>query len=120
MLRRKVSWGAKCGSAFGFGTFDFFLPGLFWVEIECMLHVALPKRPKNEFKPVHLSRQQALRANCPNVYTVPISEWGMQETKKDLSSPANFVTEAIFGFSSNRPPIDMPEKNKSKSSHVLS
>ena len=44
----------------------------------------------------------------------------MQETKKDLSSPANFVTEAIFGFSSNRPPIDMPEKNKSKSSHVLS
>ena len=56
------------------------------------------------------TQSEVLIAYCPNEYTVPISEWGMQETKKDLSSPANFVTEAIFGFSSNRPPIDMPEK----------
>ena len=75
-----------------------------------MVHVALAKRHIYQFRQVQQNRQQALRAYYPNLYTVPISEWGMQETKKDLSSPANFVTEAIFGFSSNRPPIDMPEK----------
>jgi hypothetical protein len=35
------------------------------------MHVALTKRPINQFKPVHQSRQQALRADCPNIYTVP-------------------------------------------------
>lgn len=43
--------------------------------------------------------------------TAPMSEKGMQEMKKDLSSPANFVTEASLGFSSNLPPraLCMPE-----------
>ena len=33
------------------------------------MHVALPKHPINQFKPVQQSRQQAIRAYCPNVYT---------------------------------------------------
>ena len=34
------------------------------------LHVALPKRPINQFKPVQQSKKQALRAYCPNIYTL--------------------------------------------------
>ena len=51
-----------------FGTFDSYLAGL--VKIKCKVHVALPKRYTNQFKPVKQSRQQALRAYCPNLYTV--------------------------------------------------
>ena len=43
---------------------------LFWAEVKCMLHVVLPKRPINEFKLDQQSRQQALKAYCPNIYTV--------------------------------------------------
>ena len=41
---------------------------LVWAEIECTMHLALLKRPINQFKPVLQSRQQALRAYCPNIY----------------------------------------------------
>ena len=34
------------------------------------MHVVLPKWPKDQFKPVQQSRQQELRAYCPNIYTV--------------------------------------------------
>ena len=34
------------------------------------MHVALPKRPINYLKLDQQSRQQALRAFCPNIYTV--------------------------------------------------
>ena len=34
------------------------------------MHVALPKRPINQLKPVQWSRQQALRAYCPKIYSV--------------------------------------------------
>ena len=32
------------------------------------MHVALPKWPINQFKPIQQSRQKALRAYCPNIY----------------------------------------------------
>ena len=35
------------------------------------VHFDLSKRPINQFKPVQQSKQQALRAYCPNIYTVP-------------------------------------------------
>ena len=41
---------------------------LVWSEIKCKVHVTL--RPINQFKPVQQSRQQALRAYCPHIYTV--------------------------------------------------
>ena len=43
---------------------------MFWTEIESTVHVDLPKRPINQFKPVHQSRQQALKTYCPNIYCV--------------------------------------------------
>ena len=44
--------------------------------------------------------------------TGPIDEKGMQDIKNDLSSPANLVTEVNFGFNSNFPAVDKPEKAK--------
>ena len=41
-----------------------------WADINCMVHVVLPKQPINQFKPVHQSNQLALRAYYPNKYTV--------------------------------------------------
>ena len=32
------------------------------------MHVSLPKRPINHFKPVQQRRQHVLRAYCPNIY----------------------------------------------------
>ena len=40
------------------------------VEINCTLWVVLPKQPINQSKPVEQGSQQALRAYCPNLYTV--------------------------------------------------
>ena len=34
------------------------------------MHVALTKQPVNQFATIQKSRQQALRAYCPNIYTV--------------------------------------------------
>ena len=34
------------------------------------LHVALPKRPINQFRPMQEIRQPVLRGYCPNLYTV--------------------------------------------------
>ena len=52
-----------------FGTFH--SSWLIWAEIKCMVHVALPKQPIYQFKPVRKSRQQVLIAYCPNLYIVP-------------------------------------------------
>ena len=41
-----------------------------WAEIECKVDVALPKLPIFRFQPVQQSRQQALKANCPKLYTM--------------------------------------------------
>ena len=38
-----------------------------------MLHVALLKWSINQIKPVQQSRQQGLRAYCPNIYTVSMT-----------------------------------------------
>ena len=51
-----------------------FLPGWSGVEIKCTVYVALSKQPLNQFKLDQKSRQQALRAYCPNIYTVPGSD----------------------------------------------
>ena len=39
-------------------------------SVRYMLHGTLPIWPINPFKPVQQSRQQVLRAYCPNIYTV--------------------------------------------------
>ena len=46
---------------------------LVWVEIECTMHAALPRRPINQFKPVKQSRQQVLRFYCPNIFVAVFS-----------------------------------------------
>ena len=40
---------------------------LVWEEIECTVHIAPPNRPINQFELVQQSRQQVLRAYCPNM-----------------------------------------------------
>ena len=42
---------------FTFGTFDSFLQAGLGRYLNCTVHVALPKRPINQFKPVQQSRQ---------------------------------------------------------------
>ena len=46
------------------------LPGWSGAEIECTVHVALPKLPINQLKPVMQSRQHVLRTCCPNIHIV--------------------------------------------------
>ena len=50
------------------------LPWPVWVDIESTVHVVLPKRPVNQFKPVQQRKQQALRTCCSNKYTVNWAE----------------------------------------------
>ena len=45
---------------------------LVWTEIEYTVHATLHKLPINQFKQVQHSRQQALRAYCPNIYTLVV------------------------------------------------
>ena len=45
-----------------------FLPGCLKQKSSCTVQFGLSKRPVNQFKPVHQSRQQTLRAFCPNIY----------------------------------------------------
>ena len=44
-------------------------------EIKCTLYVTLTKRPITQFKPDQQSRQQALRAYCPNISILWIQWW---------------------------------------------
>ena len=48
-----------------------FLPGWSRAEIKCTVHIALPKRPINQFKLDQQIRKLRLRPYCPNIYTVP-------------------------------------------------
>ena len=41
-------------------------------EIECIMHVVLPKQPINKLKVIQQSRQQVLEAYCPDKYTVVV------------------------------------------------
>ena len=56
---------------------------LVWAEIECLVNYPLPKQPLHWFKPVQQRKKQALRAYCPNVYTV------IQGTENAPSRSAN-------------------------------
>ena len=47
-----------------------FLAGLVRNQVFSAVHLALTKRRINQFKPVQQSRQQVLRAYCPNIYAV--------------------------------------------------
>ena len=58
---------------------------LAWVEIECTVHVALLKRPINQFKPVMQIIQQMLRVHCPNIYTVARNQ-GKKTTLGNIST----------------------------------
>ena len=53
--------------------FEIYKP-LVSAEFKCTVHVVLPKWPINQFKPVQQSRQQVLRAYCPNIYTMPVKQ----------------------------------------------
>ena len=67
-----------------------------WAEIECAVYVPLPKWSINQFKPVQQSRQQALRAYCPNIYTVPgIRNPGKNRLKLKLSASKRLRVPSI-------------------------
>ena len=40
----RLALAILCYLLFSFGTFDSFLAGLVWAEIQCAVHVALPKQ----------------------------------------------------------------------------
>ena len=61
------------------------------------MHAALPKQPINQFKLIQQSRQQTLRAYCPDIYTVTT---GCQE---------NYPDE----YCSQYPPEGIPAKPRS-------
>ena len=65
--RNLLEW---CLSFGAFGKFYFFF-WLVWTEVKSILHVSLSKWPIKQFKPVQQSRQNAQRAYCPNICTVP-------------------------------------------------
>ena len=45
-----------------------FLSGLSWAKIECMVHFALPKHPIIQFKPVSEKPTTGNKSYCPNIY----------------------------------------------------
>ena len=50
--------------------------------------------------------------------TGPVWEMGMQEMKKDLSSPASLVTAFFRGLSSKRPAVHKPETKVDKDCEI--
>ena len=55
----------------------------------------MPIRPINKFKPVQQSRQQTLRAYCPDMYTVP--NMAIKGDDKDPTlAPADAVPENTY------------------------
>jgi hypothetical protein len=79
---------------FSFGRFNLFLASL-GIDIECMVHVALPKWLMNQFKPVQQSRQQALRAYCPNIYI-----YCEQHRKQHKQNKSAFILHLTIFFTS--------------------
>ena len=71
---------------------------LVWAEIECKMHVSLPKQPPiSQFKLVQQSRQQMLRVYCPNIYCAVCKKAeaessGCFEDKDKLSGPINNIS----------------------------
>ena len=62
------------------------------------MHVAMPKWPINQFKLVQQSRKQALRASCPNTYTVP----DLKRPSKTPSQPFSFRDLVFLNLRSPR------------------
>ena len=58
------------------------------------MHVALPERLSNQFKPVQQSRQEALRAYCPNIYTMPFL---FKVSGLDLGKELALIEEGVLG-----------------------
>ena len=73
-MASEADWTVNPYLLFSFGTFDSSLTGL--GRNQESEHVALPKQPIKQFKPVQQSRQQVLRANCPNIYTGKQGDYG--------------------------------------------
>ena len=49
---------------------------LVWAEIECTVHIAMPKRPFDQFWLVQQSREKGQISWCPNIYTVNACDHG--------------------------------------------
>ena len=62
---------------------------------QSLVHVILPKGPINQFKTVQQSRQQALRAYCPNIHSVLSS---VQTVLKCIKRPNALPARNIFGW----------------------
>ena len=58
---------------------------------------SLPKRPINQFEPAQQSRKQALRAYCPNLYTVPTYLECVLKMKSSSFRSLVFI-KACFGY----------------------
>ena len=56
--------------------------------------VAMSKWPVNQFKPVQQSRQEALRAYCPNIYTMPFL---FKVSGLDLGKELALIEEGVLG-----------------------
>ena len=75
------------------------LSWLVLVEIKCTVHVVLPKRPINQFKPVQQNKRQALRANCPNIQSIYCAQnFFLKRNEKNnfLFLPRNIVYAKLF------------------------
>ena len=83
-----------------------FLSGRSGAEIKFTLHVALPKRPINQFKPVQKSKQQ--RAYCSNIYTV---KKGLNIIRDDCGLPVSTYFSASKVFVLHLPYLNKIAKN---------
>ena len=77
---------------FSCGTFKSLLAGL-GQKIECTVNVAMNKLPINYFKQVMQSRQQALKAYCPNIYTAGYTVVILQDPQQ---SPPSKLHSAVL------------------------
>jgi hypothetical protein len=64
------------------------------------VHVDLPKLPIKQFKPVFQSRQQALRAYCPNKHTVVFCNTSFPSVSRIFCS--HKLTSLFFFFTFQR------------------
>jgi hypothetical protein len=53
-----------------------------------MVHLDLPKWHINQFEPVEQSRQQALKAYCPNIYILWLKDWSATVRQEPLMMEA--------------------------------
>ena len=74
------------------------------MNVRCILLCSRPKGQRNQLKPVQLSRQQALRTYCPNIYTVKLGnkerfdkeQIGIKELFMDYQGPKKGLTDAAI------------------------